>query len=236
MKPIRNIPIQERSVAGKIFSLKNNRLVSFESQLELAFIYHLEFSENVLYYTEQPFKVYHNNGKTKTYYIPDFVVYYKDFNQKPLLVEIKYSKEITEKANYVKRKISAFNSYAKENNFDFRLITERELLGYRLTNYKFLYGYITVPEHIIDFTEIKYSILNFVREKIKTTPQEIINTLGNSLEEKAKLLTVIWHLVANSVLITDLDKPLTNGSIISLNDKDKNKTGTGAIFFILDKI
>ena len=86
MQSVRKIPIQSRSVAGKIFSYKNNRMVSYESQLELAFIYHLEFSPEVKSYVEQPVKVYFDTGKIKTYYIPDFIVYYKDFNQKPLVV------------------------------------------------------------------------------------------------------------------------------------------------------
>ncbi len=47
MEPVRKIPIQSRSVAGKFLSYKNNRHISYESQLELAFIYHLEFSPDV---------------------------------------------------------------------------------------------------------------------------------------------------------------------------------------------
>jgi len=94
MQPVRNIPIQSRSVAGKIFSYKNNKLISYESQLELAFIYHLEFTPTVKSYIEQPIKVYYETGKIKKYFIPDFIVYYSDFQIKPLIVEIKYSQEI----------------------------------------------------------------------------------------------------------------------------------------------
>ena len=65
MQPVRSIPIQSRSVAGKIFSYKNNRYISYESQLELAFIYHLEFSPEVKSYTEQPLKVYYSTEKIK---------------------------------------------------------------------------------------------------------------------------------------------------------------------------
>ncbi len=139
MQSVRKIPIQSRSVAGKIFSYKNNRMVSYESQLELAFIYHLEFSPEVKSYVEQPVKVYSDTGKIKTYYIPDFIVYYKDFNQKPLLAEIKYSAELVERKEYVERKVSALKHYADKNNFEFRLITEKELLTPRLENYKLLY-------------------------------------------------------------------------------------------------
>lgn len=230
MHPIRKIPIQSRSVAGKIFSYKNNRLVSYESQLELAFIYHLEFSPNVRSYTEQPLKVYYKTDKIKTYYIPDFIVYYKDIKQKPLLIEIKYSKELEERKDYVKRKITALKNYAEENDLTFKLITEKELLNDRLENYKFLYGYIPKPEHIINYTEYLEKIIEFFNTKQITTPQTIIDTLGDSLNEKASILTIIWHLVANNILKTYLDKPLTNSSILTLNTHNDIK----ALFFVVN--
>ncbi len=230
MQPIRKIPIQSRSIAGKIFSYKNNRLISYESQLELAFIYHLEFTPDVQSYTEQPIKVYYDTGKIKTYYIPDFIVYYKNFNQKPLLAEIKYSKELEERKEYIKRKLSALRHYAEENNFEFRLITEKELLNDRLENYRFLYGYIPEPKHIINYPEYVEKIIELLNAKQITTPQTIIDTLGNSLNEKAGILTVIWHLVANNILKTDLEKPLTNNSILSLNTRNHNDIK--AIFFM----
>ena len=231
MQPVRNIPIQSRSVAGKIFSYKNNKLISYESQLELAFIYHLEFTPTVKSYIEQPIKVYYETGKIKKYFIPDFIVYYSDFQIKPLIVEIKYSQEIQERKDYIKRKVSVLKSYADENNVDFRLITEKELFGNKLENYKFLYGYIPEPTHIIEFRELKQLIIDFTREKIKTTPQEIIDSLGSSLEEKAKLLTVIWHLLANNILTTDLNKPLTNSSLIGLT-LNGNRNYNAILFMI----
>ena len=230
MQPIRKIPIQSRSVAGKIFSYKNNRLISYESQLELAFIYHLEFTPEVQFYTEQPLKVYYDTGKIKTYYIPDFIVYYKNFNQKPLLAEIKYSKELEERKEYIKRKISALRHYAEENNLEFRLITEKEILNNRLENYKFLYRYIPKPEHIISYPEYVEKTIEFLNAKQITTPQKIIDNLGNSLYEKASFLTLTWHLVANNILKTDLEKPLTNNSILSLNTSIHNDIKT--IFFV----
>lgn len=234
MQTVRDIPIQSRSVAGKIFSYKNNKLISYESQLELAFIYHLEFTPNVKSYIEQPIKVYYKTGKRKIFFIPDFIVYYSDFHIKPLIVEIKYSQELQERKNYVKRKISILKSYADENNMNFRLITEKELLGNKLENYKFLYGYIPEPTHIIEFVELKQLIIDFVKEKIRTTPKEVIDTLGESLEEKAKLLTLVWHLLANNILTTDLNKPLTNNSLIGLNLSDTKNYN--AVLFMINTI
>ena len=221
MNPVRDIPIQSRSVAGRIFSYKNNRYVSYESQLELAFIYHLEFSPEVQSYVEQPIKVYYKNEKNKRYYIPDFIVYYKDYRLKPLIVEIKYSREIQERKEFIKKKVAILQKYAEENNLNFRLITEKELINNRLENYKFLYRYLPEPLYISEFYSIRQSIIEFMRNAIKSTPKEIIEILGNSLEEKAKVLTVLWHLLANNVLTTDLDKPLSNTSILSLTQNEK---------------
>lgn len=224
MKPVRDIPVQSRSVAGKIFSYKNERFVSYESQLELAFIYHLEFTPYVKSYVEQPIKLYYKKDDTKRAFVPDFLVYYTDIDRKPLLVEIKYSKEIQERRDYVKRKIAVIKSYAEENGMDFRLFTEKELSGNRPENYKFLYRYLPEPSYVIELSEIRRIVIDFVREKGISSPQEVINLFGNSLEEKAKILTIIWHLLANNVLSTDLNKPLTNGSLITLNANDRKNT------------
>jgi hypothetical protein len=180
LEPVRKIPIQSRSVAGKFLSYKNNRHISYESQLELAFIYHLEFSPDVQSYVEQPIKVYYKNKKNKSYYVPDFIVYYKDYRQKPLIAEIKYSKEIQERKEFINKKVAILKKYAEENNLDFRLITERELISNKLENYKFLYRYIPEPLYILEFYSIRHLIIEFMRGKIKTTPKE---TFSNGIRK-----------------------------------------------------
>ena len=106
------------------------------------------------------------------------------------------------------------------------------MLNDRLENYKFLYRYIPEPTHILDRYEISKRMIDFIKTKTTTTPQEIIESLGKSLEEKAKIITLIWHLLANGIIEANLDKPLTNSSLLSLNqNKGENLK---ALFFMIN--
>lgn len=218
--PVRELGYRTRGVAGRIYSYKNRRQVFYESQLELSFIYHLEFSPTVKSYTEQPFKVYHNTGKKKTVYVPDFAVYHNDIYTKPLLVEIKYSQEIKDRQEYIRTKINVLKTFAKDNGFEFRLITERELSDTRTQNYRFLYGYRTLPENINEYIHYIDKILGYLRQKLFATPQDIIDHISDDFFEKAMALTFVWHLVANGIIKTDLNQPLTNSSILTLYGKE----------------
>ena len=72
--PIRNIPIQNRSVAGYFYSYKNGKTIAFESQLEKKCFLMLEFDKNVISYEEQPLKI--------NAYIPDILAKRKSFEDK----------------------------------------------------------------------------------------------------------------------------------------------------------
>jgi len=208
MKPVRNVPIQTLSVSGKFPSRKNSRTVSYESQLELAFLYHLEFSPNVRAYVEQPCKIPSPSGR---YYIPDFLIFFNDPLRRPLLVEIKYSSEIRKNSDKLLTKFEAIEKYATQKGYDFRVFTEKDLLTPRLKNYKFLYSYLDkpLPENL--YTDYVDNVINFVREKQPVKVIDVARILGKGkFVPTGFYLSTVWHLIATGKLQADLDEELTN--------------------------
>ena len=216
MEPVREIPIQSLSVRGKFPSRKNRRIVSYESQLELAFLYHLEFSDEVSHYVEQPCRVKSPSG---SYYVPDFLVFFKDPLRKPLLVEIKYLADVKRNLNKILQKVETLEKYALSKGYDFRLFTDKELLNERTENYKFLYNYLSPPLDGKDYQEYTQNILNLLRERQPLRAIEIAQILGRGeFVETGLYLSTVWHLIAKSVLWANLNEKLTSHSLVYLEE------------------
>jgi len=216
MKPVRNIPTQTLSVSGKFPSKKNSRTVSYESQLELAFLYHLEFSPNVRAYVEQPCRIPSPSGR---YYIPDFLIFFNDPLRKPLLVEIKYSSEIRKNSDRLLIKFEVLEKYATQKGYDFRVFTEKDLLTPRLKNYKFLYSYLDkpLPENL--YTDYVDNVINFVREKQPVKVIDVARILGKGeFVPTGFYLSTVWHLIATGKLQADLDEELTNFTYVHVKE------------------
>ena len=213
MKSVRKIPIQSFSVSGKFPSRKNNRLISYESQLELSFLYHLEFSKAVSHYIEQPCKVKSPSGK---YYIPDFLVFFRDSYRKPLLVEIKYLEDVKQNFDRVTKKLRTLEKYALIEGYEFKLFTDKELLSNRTENYKFLYNYLSSPlSDKESYKEYTQNILRLFRKEQQLKVMDIAKTLGKGKTvETGFYLSLVWHLIAISVLWIDLNEKLTNHSLV----------------------
>jgi len=83
----RKVSLKGEGNAGSFYSSKLNRLIEYESELELEFLLLLEQSDEVMFYQEQPLKVfYEHQGETKIYY-PDILLILKD--GRSIVVEIK---------------------------------------------------------------------------------------------------------------------------------------------------
>ncbi|TCK03844.1 TnsA endonuclease N-terminal domain-containing protein [Phorcysia thermohydrogeniphila] len=219
MKPVRAIPIQTLSVGGKFSSRKNSRIVSYESQLELAFLYHLEFSPDVKAYVEQPCKVPSPSGR---HYVPDFLVFFNEPLRRPLLVEVKYSSEIRKNSDKLLTKFETLEKYALKKGYDFKVFTEKDLLTPRLKNYKFLYNYLDkpLPENL--YATYVENVINFVREKQPVRVIDVAKILGKGeFIPTGFYLSTVWHLIATGKLQTNLDEELTNLTYVYLKKDAK---------------
>lgn len=155
-----------RKVIGKYPSAKAGRMVISEGSLERDYLKTLEFDERVVKILEQPVQIryrYWEHGEIllesdaapsqeervvppggkRTHYTPDFFVELRA--GVPLLVEVKSSHLLTDPK--VQRKIAAGRLYARQQGWEFRVVTEAIREGVYLQNIRVLqrYGNMRLP-------------------------------------------------------------------------------------------
>lgn len=212
-KPVRKIGKSHTSLTGLIASNKDDSLISFESSLERDFIQVTNFNASVASFVEQPVKIeYKDTDNKPRYYTPDFLLYYKeDFEQKPLLVEIKYRENLKRNWTELKPKFKAALEYCDKMNWKFKILTEVEIRTDFLFNANFLTSYENTPNICLE----KFTLLlNEIEKKEVTTPTELINNISNDNQVKGEFLFVLWHMIANFYVATDLTKKLNMNSTI----------------------
>lgn len=130
--PVRKIKASYTSLRGIVTGNKNETSNSFESSLERDYLLLLEFDHLVDEYVEQPVEIFFENNGSQRHYTPDVLVYYRNdievANQfTPLLVEIKYRKDLWEDWKNLKPKFSAAVKYASSKGWRFKILTEKEI-------------------------------------------------------------------------------------------------------------
>lgn len=196
---VRKIPIQTRSFCGKFFSIKNNKLINYESQLEYACMLMLEFDDEVTDYEPQPLKIKN--------YIPD--VSAKRKKSKDLLIEVKYSEEAFNPTERLHKKFQTLQHYAKQNNMEFIIFTEIDLIEPYFSNIKHIYQFANqkVPKYI------KSQIIeNIPKQGISI--QALFNKLNLSIYNIPIYKGYIMHLIYKKKILTNLNNKITNHSII----------------------
>jgi len=196
---VRKIPIQTRSFCGKFFSIKNDKLINYESQLEYACMLMLEFDDDVISYEPQPLKIEN--------YIPDVLA--KRKNKKDLLIEVKYSEEAFNPTEKLQKKFQTLQQYAKQNNMEFIIFTEKDIIEPYFSNIKNIYKFAN--QKISPYIQNKI-IENIPNQGISI--EALFKKLNLSIYETAVYKGYIMHLIYTKKVITDLNQQITNQSII----------------------
>ncbi|MEQ8239466.1 MAG: TnsA endonuclease N-terminal domain-containing protein [Cyclobacteriaceae bacterium] len=212
--PVREFGLKYRSLSGKYFSKKNNRLISFESSLENDFAEILEFDSAVVRYVEQPARI----NFEKTWYHPDFFVIYDDAKRinegiKNAYYEVKYASEIKTLGIKGQRRFEKIKASIDEMGFEFKIVTDNEIRTDFLKNIKFLGYYKYKPTDPI----IRELVMDIARTETFFNPNDIKTLIPGGMYEKAHAIFVIWNLVANQILTCDLRSLLNMETEIWLN-------------------
>ena len=196
---VRKIPIQTRSFCGKFFSIKNNKLINYESQLEYACMLMLEFDDEVTDYEPQPLKIKN--------YIPDVLA--KRKKSKDLLIEVKYSEEAFNPTERLQKKFDTLKEYAKQHNMAFLIFTEQHITEPYFSNIKNIYQFANqkVPTYIEN-----QIIENIPKQGISI--QALFGKLNLSFYDVPIYKGYIMHLIYKKKIFTDLNTKITNHSII----------------------
>ncbi len=217
--PVRKIPLKYTSLSGTVFSQKNSRNSAYESSLEADFIHLLEWDLKIKYYEEQPYKIefLDSTGKLRAY-IPDFLVKFHEnarTNQpflKPIIYEVKYSKDLEANKSILKPKFEAAKAFCREEGFDFKVITEREIRTPYLENIKFLKRY----RHKNTDANAREYLIGLLQKFEVATPEILIAASSQIEEKRAMLLYTLWSLVSYGVVMIDTTKKITMTSKIWL--------------------
>jgi hypothetical protein len=208
-KPVRKVKPSSRSITGKYASIKTQTVHQFESTLERDFLTLLEFDDTVQEYGVQPVTIFYEyNGKSARY-TPDMVVHYKSIlRNPPLLCEIKYEAELLDKREYYDPKFRAATEYALENNYRFKVFTEKEIRTDYLSNIKFLsrYGIGSIND--------VYS--EMVMDQLSGKSVCSINDLlmFRTAEEKARVLYTVWQMLSRHLIKCDMHTKLSISTMI----------------------
>jgi hypothetical protein len=149
LMPVRKIPKSYCHVTGAIASEKSNELIGYESRPERYFIKQVSFNPNVKICEEQPVRIsYYLKNNKLSHYTPDFLIHFKDDlfpieHWKPLLVEIKPRRRLFKDWETLHRKFLAARELARDRNWEFTIITDKELVTPYLKNIVFLTRYRT---------------------------------------------------------------------------------------------
>lgn len=214
--PVRKIPKNYRNVTGLIATNKSDAMTGYESRLEYGCQKLVELNRNVSKYEEQPVKIPYTtqDGKRHTY-TPDILVNYRTDifpvkQWRPLLAEIKYRGDLFKHWSEFKHKLLAARRYAKEQCWDFTIITDREVCTPYLQNAIFLLEFRKYPTNNSD-SEL---LLKTLEAFGKTDPHSLLRLICEDQNRKAELLPTLWQLIANYKIQTNLEEPLTMSSPI----------------------
>lgn len=209
--PVRSIPRNYRSLTGKVNNARNQVAVAFESMLERDFYLLLDFESTVASFEEQPVRIgYEYPAGTRRTYTPDVLVYYcadpaVASTPAPMLCEVKYREDLRTHWNAYKPKFKAARRYARQRRWVFRLITEREIRTPYLKNVKFLREY---RRRVVDRDDC-CRLLAALAAQGETDAKALLTKLSPTRDTYAKLLPVLWHLVAVGRIGANLAVPLT---------------------------
>ncbi len=144
----------------------------YESSLERDFIKHLIFNTNVFKHEEQPLTIeFKDAGGKQRRNTPDlFVSYRRDLtitrDWRPLLAEVKYRSDLFRHWVELKPKFRAARAYAKQQGWDFAIMTEQEVRTPYLKNITFLLEFRKYP---VD-EAASQPLLEAVADSSSTTP------------------------------------------------------------------
>lgn len=200
---------------GHIFSQKMKRHVGYESLWgECLFYYFLELDPLTVRYYEQPIEIpityfNQNNVLDSWIHVPDVLVFRQGY--RPHLYQIKSEGYKENQKDIVINK--ACEKLTEKNNWDYSLIkTKEEIPDVIISNVFLLTNFLKPRKHYEKF-------IPEVFKKMKYIEQTTVIGLAKSFSAKVDyrfVLPVIYYLIGNGSLRTNLDKHINEKSEVQL--------------------
>lgn len=191
-------------VIGKFPSIKLNRTVWWESQIERDYIYLLEFDTDVVFYQEQPLRIEYVCDGSPHCFTPDFLVQRMSKTQ---IVEVKSEEQSSKEGNTVLHRSAA--SACRQQGYEFMVVTDAMIrVQPRLNNLKLLYRYARTP------LLPRYQIL--CHSLMQGRQQASFGEVASFFESKRLTKQVVYALIYWGVMTIDLMKPIDFDAVVCL--------------------
>ena len=206
----RAIGVRTQNVRGQIAERQQ-----YESLLERDFLTLLRADRSVESFITQPVKIpYVLAGRARTY-TPDVLVKFRPDSQgvvrRTTLFEVKPQEYADHPDDELAAKLAAANLFCPSKGWEFQIVTEVEIDTPRLGNANFLLRYMGRKG---DAGQQKLLLEQLRLWNGCATPRALLAGIYRSPESQAALLPDLWTLVAQGLVCTDLDTPLTMNSEI----------------------
>ena len=212
--PERNIKKNYRNITGVLGGCKNQGEAQFESTLEQDFLLLLEHDPNVIRYEVQPVTIaYLDSNGYKRKYTPDVLVEYK--HKKNILFEVKYHEEVRSKREQLIEKIRAAVLFSIHKGWNYKIVTEHQIRTDYFSNVRFLFRYRQQPIN----DPLANKVERTLYELRESTPEALTHAVVHDKWNQAKALYLIWQMLAQGYIKTDLGLPLTMNSPIWLSEE-----------------
>lgn len=199
----------------KFPSQKNGRNVWNESIMEMCCAMKCEIDRNIISYSTQTARIYYELDGKRRIYTADFLVYRKV--GRPLIIEVKYQRQITPWFEQLFRIITPICDHA---GFDFAVRTEQHLLKEpMLSTLKRLRGYARIPilpQHQILCRE-------FFSSRATVPLAEVFEFFEARGGDRRVVLALMYH----NFILTDYSISLDLNSPVWLPTDTENNYGGG---------
>jgi len=214
---VRKIPKNHLFVTGGYSSRKSAEMDAFESLLEKDYLQLLDFDDTVESFEVQPVRI-PVKGVPRGY-VPDVLVRYlpdpeTGERKRPLLAEVKRSDFLKKHAEKYAPKFAAAVLYADKLGWEFRPVDESEIRLPRLRNIKFLREYRNVSLSEEDSQRV-LQLIEF--HGGNSSSERVLAEVAPSDDGRLYWLPVIWTMVQQKKLLTDLDTPFTDDVALRVN-------------------
>lgn len=205
--PVRKIPKNHLFVTGGYSSQKSDSMDAFESLLEKEHLMLLDFDETVESFEVQAVRI-PVKGVPRGY-VPDVLVKYRPDPatgelRRPLLAEVKHSDFLTKHAAKYAPKFEAAIAFADDLGWEFRTVDEKEIRTPRLGNLKFLREYRNITPAEADCSRV---IQVMALHEGRSTSDRVLAELATSDDERLYWLPVLWSMLLQKKLQTDMHTP-----------------------------
>lgn len=217
--PVRRIGRNRRSITGFFPSLKGG-VSAYESTLERDLFTLLEFIPEVESFQPQPVTVYYRVELGRmSRHVPDVSVRLRD--QSELLIDVKYRDELWRSWSYLHAPFRAAYRYAAAYGWKYQIWTDVEIRRSFLKNAEFL---LSFRRREISANDAAHVVALIEREPGITVGRLLRTLDGEESSRPSPYGPVLWRLISQFVVATDLMKPLSANSELSIDENLVHET------------